>query len=96
MIERVAVLVLAVAATVWAFRNWREGLRPGDFTPHPRMMGEGDGHLDAGPLKGVRVPLPVLRDDYFTAMRWDPTSGRVSRQRAAELGLSELLGEYVA
>lgn len=27
MIERVAVLVLAVAATVWAFRNWREGLR---------------------------------------------------------------------
>ncbi|MBE7449636.1 MAG: aldehyde ferredoxin oxidoreductase family protein [Kofleriaceae bacterium] len=76
--------------------NWREGLRPGDFTPHPRMMGEGDGHLDAGPLKGVRVPLPVLRDDYFTAMRWDPTSGRVSRQRAAELGLSELLGEYVA
>jgi aldehyde:ferredoxin oxidoreductase len=35
--------------------NWREGLRPADFTAHPRMMGEGDGNLAAGPLKGVRV-----------------------------------------
>jgi len=60
------------------------------------MMGEGDGHLDAGPLKGVRVPLPVLRDEYFANMHWDKTSGRISRQRADELGIRELLGEYVA
>lgn len=75
--------------------NWREGLRPADFTAHPRMMGEGDGNLPAGPLKGVRVALPVLRDDYYGHMRWDLTTGRLSRARADELGLTELLGEYV-
>jgi aldehyde:ferredoxin oxidoreductase len=75
--------------------NWREGLRPADFTAHPRMMGEGDGNLAAGPLKGVRVALPVLRDDYYGHMRWDLTTGRLSRARADELGLTELLGEYV-
>ncbi|HVK76490.1 MAG TPA: aldehyde ferredoxin oxidoreductase family protein [Kofleriaceae bacterium] len=75
--------------------NWREGLAPRDFTAHPRMMGEGDGNLPAGPLKGVRVPLPVLRDDYYAAMRWNPQTGRVARARAAELGIADLLGEYV-
>jgi aldehyde:ferredoxin oxidoreductase len=76
--------------------NRREGLRPADFAPHPRMLGEGDGLLDAGPLKGVRVPLPVLRDDYYTAMHWDRTTGDVSKARAAELGLTELLEGYTA
>ena len=76
--------------------NWREGLRPGDFTAHPRMMGEGDGNLTAGPLKGVRVALPVLRDDYYRHMHWDTTSGRISKARAEELGIAALLGEFVA
>lgn len=75
--------------------NWREGLRPADFAPHPRMLGEGDGNLDAGPLKGRRVPLPVLRDDYFTKMGWNPTTGKLSRARATELGLTELLDGYL-
>jgi aldehyde:ferredoxin oxidoreductase len=76
--------------------NRREGIAPAAFAPHPRMLGEGDGNLPAGPLKGVRVPLPMLRDDYFAAMRWDPTTGRLARARAEELGIAELLGEYVA
>jgi aldehyde:ferredoxin oxidoreductase len=75
--------------------NWREGLTPGDFKAHPRMMGEGDGNLTAGPLKGVRVALPVLRDDYYAHMKWSPKTGRLSKARAGELGLTELLGEYV-
>jgi aldehyde:ferredoxin oxidoreductase len=76
--------------------NWREGLRPGDFAPHPRMMGEGDGNLPAGPLKGVRVPLKVLRDDYLTAMRWDPETGKLARDRAEALGIDGLLEGYLA
>jgi hypothetical protein len=28
-------------------------------------------------------------------MRWDLTTGRLSRARADELGMTELLGEYV-
>ncbi len=75
--------------------NWREGLRPADFAPHPRMLGEGDGNLPAGPLKGVTVPLVELRRDYHGAMRWNPESGKLSRARAAELGIADLLDGYL-
>lgn len=74
--------------------NRREGIRPGDFQPHRRMLGEGDGHLDAGPLRGVRVPLPVLKDDYYSAMHWNKATGHVSKARASELGIAELLEGY--
>src|SRR3569623_1880818 len=75
--------------------NWREGLKPADFKPHPRMLGEGDDNLGAGPLKGVRVPLPMLRDDYYTAMHWNRDSGMISKARATELGMADLLAGYV-
>ena len=75
--------------------NWREGLRPADFAPHPRLLGEGDGNLTAGPLKGVRVPLPVLRDDYYRAMRWNDQTGKLARSRARELGIEPLLEGYL-
>ncbi|HEY5949554.1 MAG TPA: aldehyde ferredoxin oxidoreductase family protein [Kofleriaceae bacterium] len=74
--------------------NRREGIKPADFNIPARMLGEGDGNLDAGPLKGVRVPLPVLRDDYYSAMQWNKTSGNVSKARADELGMGELLQGY--
>ena len=35
--------------------NWREGLKPSDNVPHPRMMGEGDG------LLGARARSPASR-----------------------------------
>lgn len=76
--------------------NLREGIAPADFAPHPRMLGAGDGKLAAGPLKGVTVPLLELKADYYRAMAWDVTSGRISKARAEELGLSELLEGYVA
>jgi aldehyde:ferredoxin oxidoreductase len=75
--------------------NRREGIRPADFAPHPRMMGEGDGHLTEGPLKGVRVPLYDLRNDYFRNMHWNAETGLLEKRRADELGLSELLAGYV-
>jgi aldehyde:ferredoxin oxidoreductase len=75
--------------------NRREGLTVKDFAPHPRMMGEGDGNLTAGPLKGVRVPLPVLRDQYHDAMHWNRDSGKLSRRRAHELGIDNLLDGYL-
>ncbi|HUJ60352.1 MAG TPA: aldehyde ferredoxin oxidoreductase C-terminal domain-containing protein, partial [Kofleriaceae bacterium] len=75
--------------------NRREGLGPADFKPHPRMLGEGDGNLAAGPLKGIRVPLPVLRDDYYGAMHWSTTTGHLSKARAAELGMADLLAGYL-
>ncbi|MFI5308312.1 MAG: aldehyde ferredoxin oxidoreductase family protein [Polyangiales bacterium] len=75
--------------------NRREGIKPQDFAPHPRMMGEGDGLLSEGPLKGVRVPLLQMRDDYFDAMAWGRQSGLLSKARADKLGMSELLAGYV-
>jgi aldehyde:ferredoxin oxidoreductase len=75
--------------------NRREGLGPKDFVPHRRMLGEGDGNLDAGPLKGIRVPLPVLRDDYYKSMQWNTTTGHLAKSRATELGMADLLDGYL-
>ncbi len=75
--------------------NRREGIAPADFKPHRRMLGEGDGNLQAGPLRGVRVPLPVLKDDYYNAMHWNPTTGALSRSRAEALGIANLLEGYL-
>jgi aldehyde:ferredoxin oxidoreductase len=76
--------------------NRREGLGPKDFKPHPRMLGEGDGLLEAGPLKGIRVPLPMLRDDYYTSMQWSTETGHLAKARATELGMADLLEGYLA
>ncbi len=71
--------------------NVREGIVPGDFTPHPRMKGEGDGRLGSGPLAGVTAPLDQLKRDYYEAMSWNPDTGRLSPERAEQLGMTELL-----
>ncbi len=74
--------------------NRREGIVPADFKPHPRMLGEGDGLLEAGPLKNVRVPLPMLRDDYYANMQWNKTTGHISKSHAADLGMTEILDGF--
>jgi hypothetical protein len=58
------------------------------------MMGEGDGLLTAGPLAGVEVPLIALRDDYYRNMHWDPSSGKLARARAEQLGIADLLQSH--
>jgi len=75
--------------------NRREGIVPADFKPHRRMLGEGDGELQHGPLKGIRVPLQMLRDDYYGSMKWNPTSGNLAKSRATELGMAEILDGYL-
>jgi len=74
--------------------NRREGIKPADFKPHHRMLGEKDGALTAGPLKGVRVALPVLKDDYYNHMQWNTTTGHVTKARASELGMAEILDGF--
>jgi aldehyde:ferredoxin oxidoreductase len=74
--------------------NRREGIKPADFAPHKRMLGEGDGHLDAGPLKAIRVPLPMLKDDYYSAMHWNKTTGNVTKAHAESLGMAEILDGF--
>ncbi|MEZ4334142.1 MAG: aldehyde ferredoxin oxidoreductase family protein [Myxococcota bacterium] len=75
--------------------NLREGIAPSDFKPHPRMLGEGDGLLAEGPLRGIQVPLDALKRDYYAAMHWNPSTGRIDRAHARALGIDDLLGRYV-
>jgi aldehyde:ferredoxin oxidoreductase len=75
--------------------NVREGLTPADFPIHPRMTGEGDGRLDAGPLRGITVPIDALRRDYFAAMAWSPETGKLSAARARQLGIDALLAGHL-
>ena len=60
------------------------------------MLGQGDGLLPSGPLKGISVPLISLRRDYFAAMHWDIETGLLKRSRAHELGMETVLGEFVS
>jgi aldehyde:ferredoxin oxidoreductase len=76
--------------------NRREGIKPDDLRPHPRMLGQGDGNLPAGPLAGVQPPLIELRRDYFTAMQWHPETGHLARGRASQLGIDDLLEGWLA
>jgi hypothetical protein len=32
-----------------------------------------------------------LRDDYYASMQWNKTTGNVSKARATELGMADLL-----
>jgi aldehyde:ferredoxin oxidoreductase len=75
--------------------NLREGIVPADFKPHARMLGEGDGLLQAGPLRDIKVPLPQLKNDYYAAMGWNPATGKLARSRAEALGIGELLAGYI-
>jgi aldehyde:ferredoxin oxidoreductase len=91
--------LLACGERIQALRqafNLREGIRPADFAPHPRMFGQGDGLLAAGPLRGATVPIDLLRRDYYRAMRWDPETGRLDRARAEQLGIADLLAGHLA
>lgn len=75
--------------------NRREGIRPDDFKIHERLLGTGDGELTSGPLAGNKPPLEMLRKDYYENMHWNPTSGQLSKARAEELGLGEVLDGYL-
>jgi len=44
----------------------------------------------------VRAPLLALRDEYYDAMAWDRQSGMLRRDRAAALGIDELLDGYLS
>ena len=75
--------------------NVREGLKPADFVPPPRMFGEGDGKLAQGPLRDIVVPIERLTADYRSAMGWNQQTGKLSRARAERLGIGALLDGYL-
>lgn len=61
--------------------NAREGLTPDKFEMPKRITAT------------AKTDYAALRNGYFSEMKWDPQSGKPSRECLAELGLSELAGD---
>ena len=69
--------------------NLREGFKPSDFTMPPRI--EGKPAFKAGSLKDVTLDLEGLKKQYYEAMKFDYTTGKIQKERIAELGLEHIL-----
>jgi aldehyde:ferredoxin oxidoreductase len=67
--------------------NFREGVRPGEFTLPKRIIEP----PSVGPLKEIRYPIEDIRRTYFRAMNWDPITGEPSLKRLQELGLNGIV-----
>ncbi|MFH0915963.1 MAG: aldehyde ferredoxin oxidoreductase family protein [bacterium] len=68
--------------------NVREGLDPNVF----RLPKRFDEPLSAGPAAGHDIPFAVLRENYFTAMGWDPDTGAPLPETLRDLDLDDLRG----
>ena len=79
-----------IGAMRWAF-NIREGVTPRDLS-YPKVA-LGEPPLDDGPTKGITVNLQQLCREYYQEMGWDQATGKPSRERLQELGLSHLAAD---
>ena len=71
--------------------NVKHGRIPGrDFRLPPRAVG--DPPLSRGPLKGVRIPIDELNENFAGAMGWD-RAGRPTPERLRGLGLAHVADE---
>jgi len=68
--------------------NWKHGRRPMDVHISGRVFGQPP--LEGGPTAGMTADIDTIVADYFTAMGWDPKTGRPSLQRLQELGIEDL------
>jgi aldehyde:ferredoxin oxidoreductase len=68
--------------------NFREGVRPNDFSLPDRIPTPPTG----GSFLGRNIDFEKLRASYYKAMGWDAESGCPSQKCLMELGLGELVG----
>ncbi len=66
--------------------NVREGVGLDDI----RLPKRFDDPLGAGPAAGHEIPFTLLRESYYKAMGWDPTTGRPLPQTLVELHIPEI------
>ncbi len=69
--------------------NLREGLAPAEFSL-PTRISEAP---STGPYAGEAHDFATLRNVYFSAMNWDPVSGKPYPHELARLGLDFLIDE---
>ena len=65
--------------------NAREGIRPGDHALSGRAVGETP--LASGPLKGITIDMQRLREEFFTVVGWDKSTGGPTPEKMKELGI---------
>ena len=65
--------------------NLREGIAPRTQQIHDRAIGTTP--LKAGPLKGKRVDLPALMDEFYRTVGWSRDSGGPTPEKMRELEL---------
>jgi len=63
--------------------NVREGLKPADHKLSDRALGKTP--LTSGPLKGVRVDMDGLLQEFYRTVGWDPTTGGPTPAKMKEL-----------
>ncbi len=65
--------------------NAREGIKPEDHALSGRAVGAEP--LTSGPLKGVRIDMPTLKQEFFNVVGWDLDSGGPTPAKMKELGI---------
>jgi len=66
----------------------REGLTPVSFDVPARILGMPSS--ESGPLKDVTVDIHTMVREYYEARDWDISTGKPSRRKLEELGLSDV------
>lgn len=71
--------------------NLREGFKPSDFRLPDRIQGAAKNEV--GAHKGVNIDVEGLKKRYYTLIDWDYETGLPSKEKIAELGLENLVGD---
>ena len=83
-------------ATMRHVFNIREGFKPSNFVYPDRVLGIPP--LKSGPLAGVTIKKQVMKmvRDYFQSLDWNLETGKPSRTKLIDLGLSDIAKDLVS
>jgi len=71
--------------------NMREGIVPDGLQIHERAIGMPP--LQAGPLKGKRVDLTTMMEEFYQIVGWSREQGGPTAEKLQSLGLAEAIGD---
>jgi aldehyde:ferredoxin oxidoreductase len=69
--------------------NIKQGIAPARIGVSPRALGIP--HQASGPNKGAQVNLEIMRQNYWSEIGWDATTGIPTRDTLLTLGLTHLI-----
>ena len=69
--------------------NFREGVHPGEWRIPERLAAV----ATTGPIEGRKIDFKVMKEKGYTALGWNPETGRPLDSTLEKLGLKELVGQ---